>query len=150
MASPHIENWFKEKLAELLPEAPFMDTIGTLNSPKGLPPIWSTLEIPPGGTQRLSIGSPYLDRQYGSAMFVVLVKSGAGNGVLGEYLQRLYDLLPGVSDAQILEPSTGIIGHFILSNIGPPTTEPFEDGNWLAGSISCVYTYDSVRGPAAA
>lgn len=147
MASPHIKAWFQGKLQALLPEAPFIDTIGTSPVEKTMPAIWSTLEFPPGGSERLSIGMPYLDRQFGSCVMVVLARSGAGAGMLDVYLQKLYDLLSEAPYDQILEPSTGIVGRIMISNIGPPITEPFEDGNWLAGSITCVYTYDTVRGP---
>ncbi len=145
MSSPAVRKWFEEQIKFIVAEAPFMDTIGTLTTKKSLPDLWSTLEFGIPGSQRLTVGSPAIYREYGTVGMLLMVRSGAGASEVTRYLQKMHDLMLE-KRAVLTEEGAALQGTLRIDNVSPPTTEPYEDGNWLIGSVACVYTYDSVRG----
>jgi hypothetical protein len=149
MASHHIRNWFKEKI-EQLAGVPYQETDGVLRSQKGLPELWATVEYDLGSTQRLSIGRPYLEREYGTGTVLFLLKAGKGPEDALRVAKSFRDAAMLLYQEDITEDDTGITGTVRFENIGPANSEPYEDGNWLVCSVACVYTYESVRGAGSA
>lgn len=145
MASPHVRNWFKD-IIERLAGVPFQETDGVLRDKKAMPELWATLEFDLGSTQRLSVGSTYLEREYGTGTILFLMKSGKGPEALLTVGQSFKNSAQALYQEDITEADTNITGTIRLENVGPPNGEPYEDGNWLMCSVACVYTYDSVRG----
>ena len=146
MASPHIRDWFKAKIAELSPGMFYQDTDGGLATQKGLPDTWATLEFDPGGTQRLTVGKRYIEREFGTASVLFLTKSGQGPDAVLIIAQQFANAAKDMYQEEVYEALTGITGTARLENVSPPNSEPYEDGNWLVCSVACVYSYDSVRG----
>jgi hypothetical protein len=147
MANPVIYNWFKEQIPAKT-EVPFQETQGMLVTQTGLPEMWCTMEFDAGGRQRLTVGGRYISREYGTCTAVFLCKAGRGPDAVQRVAQLFADAMDGEHGASLVEAS-GVEGTLRIDNVSPPNGEPYEDGNWLVCSVSCVYTYDSVRGAVA-
>lgn len=147
MASPHVRNWFKDVI-ERLAGAPFQETDGALRDKKNMPELWATVEFDIGSTQRLSVGRTYLEREYGTGTVIFLIKSGKGPDAVLKVAQSFKNSAQAVIQEDITEEDTNITGTIRFENVGPPNSEPYEEGNWLVCSVACVYTYDSIRGAA--
>jgi hypothetical protein len=146
--SPQVRAWFIEKIGVYASTAPFQETDGGLRTQKGLPEMWTTLESDPGSTQRLTIGVPWLEREYGTATVIFLVKSGKGPSPVLWVAKAFKDALQALYQEEIQETDTRIVGTVRVENVSPPNGEPYEEGNWLVCSVACVYSYDSWRGVA--
>jgi hypothetical protein len=146
MASPHVRQWFMDKITQLAPAAPFQETDGILVNQKNLPEMWATLEFDVGSNQRLSVGKQYLEREYGTASVLFLMKAGRGPFEVMRIAQQFADRCKEIYQEEVYEELTGIKGTARFENVGPPNSEPYEDGNWLVCSLAIVYSYDSVRG----
>jgi hypothetical protein len=145
MASPAIRQWFIDLVTRLVPEAPFQETDGVLTNQKALPEVWSTFEFDMGANQRLSIGREYIEREYGTCTVLFLIKAGRGPMIALNIAQSFADKAKALYQEDIKEAS-GVKATARLDNVGPPNSEPYEDGNWLVCSVACVYTYDAIRG----
>ena len=145
--NPVVYKWFVATVPALTP-VEFQETQGILLAQKGLPDLWSTIEWDNGSRQRLTVGLRAIWREYGTATAIFLGKSGRGPTAVLEAAQafadamEVHDVVKGI---KLVEPGD-TTGKLRIENIGTPTPEPYEDDNWLVCSVSCVYTYDSVRG----
>lgn len=146
MASPHVRQWFMDKIRELAPAAPFQETEGVLVVQRDLPEMWSTLEFDIGGNQRLTVGRTYIEREFGNATILFLMKSGRGPAELLRVAQQFTDRLKNLYQEEIYEELTGMKGTARFENVSPPNSEPYEDGNWLVVTVTCAFSYDSIRG----
>lgn len=149
MPNPVVHEWFKTTIAAKAAPVQFIETQGMLTQQKGLPGTWVTLEYDNGSRQRLTTGLRALWREYGTATAVFLCKSGSGPAAVLAAAQAFADSIESdlaISLGVDLVEASGAAGKLRIDNISPPNGEPYEDGNWLVCSVSCVYTYDSVRG----
>lgn len=147
MSAPVVREFAEKLIKQVMPEAPFQPTIGVLVTKKDLPELWSTLEFGTAVDQRLTIGRRYLNRETNNFDVILLGKAGFGPDPLIALLGKFRDVATDLSLR--LTDTNGRSGTFRLDSVGPPNSEPFEDGNWLLASVVCVYTYDSVRGAVA-
>lgn len=145
MPSPTVRRWFVDLAGRFAPEAPFQETDGVLVVQKGLPEVWSTVEFDMGSNQKLTIGKEYIEREYGTCSVIFFIKSGRGPMVALEIAQSFADKAKELYQEDVKETS-GVKATVRLENVGPPNSEPFEDGNWLVCSVACVYSYDAIRG----
>ena len=145
MASPNVRQWFIDLIGRLMPDAPFQETDGVLTQSKNLPEVWSTLEFDIDSNQRLSVGREHIEREYGTCTVLVLIKAGRGPMVglriLEMFAQKAKELYQ-----EDLREAGGLRATARLENVGPPNSEPYEDGNWLVCSVAIVYSYDAIRG----
>lgn len=133
-----------EKMVGVMaPDVPFQQSVSTGINKKNLPDVWATVEFAESSNQRLSIGNPALWREYGQFVVLFLGRSGYGErGLLA--VAQAFERLALDYKCELTDESN-VKGNFRIENASPPNTEPFENGNWLACSVSCVYTYDRVR-----
>lgn len=148
MTSTVVKRFAESLVAQVVPEAPYQNTIGQLTDTKNLPEIWSTLEYADAGSQRLTVGTPALWREFGTIVVVLVGKAGFGPKPLEKLGEKIFNTVQDMQ-RKLTEPETGITGTLRIQNVSPPNGDDYEDGNWLQCSVSCVYTYDSVRGAAA-
>lgn len=149
MAHPVVNDWVKTNFPIFAGDVQFIPTEGMLTQQKGLPSMWFTIEYDNSSNQKLSVGKRHLAREYGTATAVFLVKSGSGPDAVLAAAQAFADAAQDhavAAEGVDLVEASGRTGKLRLENISPPNGEPYEDGNWLVCSVSCVYTYDSVRG----
>jgi hypothetical protein len=144
MPNPVVREWFVDQVPKKT-EVEFQETQGVLTNQKNLPEMWCTLEWDNGSRQRLTIGRRALWRENGACTVLFLAKSGKGPEALLEVAQAFADEMDPELGTELAEKS-GIEGTLRIENVTPPNGEPYEDGNWLVASVTCIYTYDSVRG----
>ena len=145
MASPNVRRWFIDLIGRYMPEAPFQETDGIIVEQKGLPDAWSTFEFDIGSTQKLTVGRGHIEREYGTCTVLIMIKAGRGPMVGLEIAEQFRKKLINLYQEELREFG-GIKASARLENIGPPNSEPYEDGNWLVCSVACVYSYDAIRG----
>lgn len=146
MPNPVVHEWFKTNIAAKVAPLLFQQTQGVLTTQKNLPDKWCTLEYDAGSRQRLTVGRRCIWRESGTATVLFLGKSGMGPEALLTAGQAFADAMEGEISVDLVEGSG--TGTLHIENVSPPNGEPYEDGNWLVLSVSCIYTYDSVRGAA--
>lgn len=145
--NPVVYGWFVQNIPALTP-VEFQETQGKLLSQKSLPELWCTVEWENGSRQRLTVGKRAIWREYGTATAVFVGKAGYGPAAVLAAAQQfadavdVHEVIAGIE----LTEANDITGTMRIENVGTPNPEPYEDGNWLVCSVSCVYTYDSVRG----
>jgi hypothetical protein len=141
VCSPTVRKWFRDELGVRLPEYSYFDTINSTPDRKELPPLWLTLEFSGASDQRISLGSPSCWREYGEVQIVVLGKSGKSDEdvlIAAEAVRMaFFDVAESV-------PLTVGTGHLKFS-ADVPNTDTTENGNWFFASVSCAYTFDTVK-----
>lgn len=145
MSSLVVRNFFRELIEQILPEAPFQPTVAVLHEKKNLPLLWSTAEFGTATNNRLTVGRPYLNQEVNNVDIVCVIESGKGPDAVIEVLGKVTKYFENFEEKRIYG-SDGHTGTLRLDNVGPPNTDPYEDGNWLLGSVVCVYTFTDIRG----
>lgn len=145
MSSLVIRNFFRELVEQIIPEAPFQPTVAVLHDKKNLPQIWSTVEYGTATNSRLTVGRRYINQELNNVDIVCVGESGKGPDGILEILGKVTKYLENFEEQRIYAPD-GSTGTLRLDNVGPPNTDPYEDGNWLLGSVVCVYTFTDIRG----
>jgi len=146
--NPVVYDWFRARVDPGFEGAPFYATQGEMLEQKGLPNIWYTMETTNPTMDRLTIGDPALYREAGVVVIVFMVKAGRGPREALVAAQHFSDYMRNTFKKVELTEDNGITGTLQFPLIGAPDPDPFENGNWLLCSVSCTYTYDSVRGVA--
>lgn len=148
--NPVVYDWFRARVEGGFEDAPFYATQGEMLEQKGLPNLWLTMETSNPSLDRLTVGNPALYRESGNVVFMFMIKSGLGPREALVAAQHFSDYMRNTFSPQAIEltEDNGIVGNLQIPIVGAPDPDPFENGNWLLSSVSCTYTYDSVRGAA--
>jgi len=146
--NPVVYDWFRGRMAAGITDVPFYETQGIMLQQKELPEMWATMEVSNPGMLRLCVGEPALWREFGSLTVVFLGKSGRGVRDLLVQAQAFADTMRENYYQIDLVEDSGTTGTLRVETIGSPEPDPYEDGNWMLCSVTCSYTYDSVRGAA--
>lgn len=146
--NPVVYDWFRAQVDSGFEGVPFYATHGEMLQQKGLPNLWMTMETSNPSLDRLCVGNPALYRESGTVDIMFLVKSGRGPREALVAAQHFSDYMRNTFKVVELVEDNGIVGNLQIPIVGAPDPDPFENGNWLLSSVSCTYTYDSVRGVA--
>lgn len=142
MSSPVVREWFRTFLQAEVPSVPYIETTNVAPNPKNLPDTWMTLEFTSPSEQRLTIGANPVFREYGVVNVIVLGLSGRGDSAV----LAAAELYRGVLQTLALQLPVGSgFGELRIDSAEPPSTDATESGNWFLASVSCSYTFDTVR-----
>lgn len=144
MSSSAIRNWFRTQVIARVPSVPFIETVNVVPPNKNLPNLWSTLEFSSSTETRVSIGSRACFRETGEVVIIVLGLSGRGDTAVISAAELFRSAFFNVRESLAL--GGGEFGSLVLDAAEPPNTDSTENGNWFLASISCAYTFDTVRG----
>jgi|SRR6185369_710543 len=147
MSSKAVRDWFRAELQARVDDVPYYDTVNTIEKQKGLPELWLTIEFHDATENRTSLGTRACFREFGNVVIIAVGKSGVGDGPVVDLAERVRNAFFGIH-VSVPYGTGSDVGFLMLDAADPPNTESTENGNWFLGSVSCSYTFDTVRGTA--